>query len=605
MLFRLHHVVLAALTLGLGGQVGAQEWSAELVGRASSSGFTPSPLVVPPSQVFDGIDGQWSSLRLQVGTPAQDIRVLVSTSSAQTVLVALEGCTTAINGVIPSNCTASRGGIYNATASSTWNGQGLFPISENGAGLDGTLGFTEEAEYGMETIVLPHKGPSLNTQTVAVIISSTPLYIYTAGASYRFSGGQFAQLIFGGSDTSRYRSNPISFNMSSNAEQNLVVAIQSITYSANGDSSLLKDPIFAFIDSTDPNFWLPESACQAFEVAFGISRDPATGLYLLDSSTYDRISDMNPEVTFSLGTDLSRGQSMNITLPFNAFTLQASYPFIPNSTSKYYFPLRQTRDPSQYMLGRAFLQEAYITVDYDRSNFTVSQCIWEQSAPAQLVTILPPEFTTTAMPDSAGKSSSSSKDLSPGAIAGVVIGGIVALLATAVILLIIRRHRLKTKFAAVYNDISPYNDNPPVTRVHNGPVKKMHSGPLPRPRRTESTRVFPASIRGSFLSSISRNSSFGFPSMHSSSDNVELSSDVAVHQLSSQASTLLSTPHELDAEYFDHNTEYIGAGMTTESDIGRDGRRARVPFLAATNLDSADRDAFTPMMGPPNPRRWW
>lgn len=125
----------------------------------------------------DGIDGQWSTLNVQIGTPAQDIRVLVSTSSPEIVVAALQGCTTPINGVIPNNCTASRGGVFNATASSTWNGQGLFPITENAVTLDGSLGITEDAYYGLETVGLSNTGPKLRGQTVAVIVSSSPLYV--------------------------------------------------------------------------------------------------------------------------------------------------------------------------------------------------------------------------------------------------------------------------------------------------------------------------------------------------------------------------------------------------------------------------------------------
>ena len=45
-------------------------------------------------------------------------------------------------------------------------------------------------------------------------------------------------------------------------------------------SDLLDSPIYAFIDSTDPNIWLPEAACKAFETAFGITIDNSTGMCL-------------------------------------------------------------------------------------------------------------------------------------------------------------------------------------------------------------------------------------------------------------------------------------------------------------------------------------
>jgi hypothetical protein len=74
---------------------------------------------------------------------------------------------------------------------------------------------------------------------------------------------------------------------------------------------------------------------------------------------------------------------VNITLPYDAFDLQLSYPYLPNTTyadpSKYYFPLRQAANETQYVLGRAFLQEAYLITDYERNNFSIHQAVHNAS----------------------------------------------------------------------------------------------------------------------------------------------------------------------------------------------------------------------------------
>ena len=168
--------------------------------------------------------------------------------------------------------------------------------------------------------------------------------------------GQYAQLIFGGYDTSRFLANSASFTLSSDINRDIVVAIQAITYSGTTQASLLETPTYAFIESTDPNFWLPEAVCQKFENAFGLSLDDSTGLYLINSTQYSLLISTNPQVTFSLANSLSGGDIASIVLPFNAFALSASYPFVPNDT--YYFPLRKSANDSQNTLGRAFLQEA-------------------------------------------------------------------------------------------------------------------------------------------------------------------------------------------------------------------------------------------------------
>jgi hypothetical protein len=210
---------------------------------------------------------------------------------------------------------------------------------------------------------------SLRAQNIIPSLS----WSYTAGAKYRriylssraelfadtsagLKAGQYAQLIFGGFDSSRFAPNSANFNLASDINRDIVVAVQSIVYSSTTQANLLPTPIYAFIESTDPNFWLPSEACLAFEKAFGISVDNSTGLYLINTTHYNDLSTANPTVTFTLANSLDGGESVNIQLPFNSFALQASYPFTPNNT--YYFPLKKAVNETQYTLGRTFLQEA-------------------------------------------------------------------------------------------------------------------------------------------------------------------------------------------------------------------------------------------------------
>jgi hypothetical protein len=41
-----------------------------------------SPINVPPSLYWDGIDGAWSTFHVQVGTPGQLLRLLPGTSAS-------------------------------------------------------------------------------------------------------------------------------------------------------------------------------------------------------------------------------------------------------------------------------------------------------------------------------------------------------------------------------------------------------------------------------------------------------------------------------------------------------------------------------------------
>jgi hypothetical protein len=166
----------------------------------------------------------------------------------------------------------------------------------------------------------------------------------------------YGQLIFGGYDTSRFTSNSVSFTLAQDVSRDIVVSLQSISYSGTAQASLLASPILIFIDSTDPNIWLPETACKQFETAFGLTLDATTGLYLVNDSHHQTLLAENAQVRFRLADTPTGGEAVTIVLPYSAFDLKAEYPMVANSTR--YFPLKKAANETQYTLGRTFLQEA-------------------------------------------------------------------------------------------------------------------------------------------------------------------------------------------------------------------------------------------------------
>ena len=151
--------------------------------------------------------------------------------------------------------------------------------------------------------------------------------------------------------------------MAGDVTRDLVVAVQSINYNGSTTASLLSESIYAFIDSTDPNIWLPDDACDAFENAFGLTLDDDSGLYLINDTHHSTLVDANAEVSFKLSNVRSGGETVTITLPYAAFDLTAEAPLVDNQS--YYFPLKRASNSTQYTLGRTFLQEAYVTC-FDR-----------------------------------------------------------------------------------------------------------------------------------------------------------------------------------------------------------------------------------------------
>lgn len=421
----------------------------------------PSPIVVAASQDWDGNDGLWSSFAIQVGTPPQNVKVLISTSGYETSAIIQGGCVPA-----DTDCEKDRGGhIFMPNASSTWVknianlSTNIYPIS-----IDERLGYNGKASLGFDDVTLGWQGsggPTLNNQTVAGFIygdfrlgffgltpraanftsfdDPIPSYMqnlvnqslipstswsYTAGNQYRLNE-VLGSLVLGGYDSSKFIPNDVSFPFNSEDARDLTLQLEAITMADSTTTiSLLPTSIPAFVDSSQPSIWLPIEACALFEKAFNLTWNEEKELYLLTGTQHSALLAQNPNVTFTLG-NLTAGSNVNITLPYAAFDLNVSFPIVENSTS--YFPLKRAANDTQYTLGRTFFQEAYVTADYDRGNFSVSQCSWVPNAQQNIVSILKPD-TNTSSSDSGDTTKSKSINSVPiGAIAGGAIGGVVLL----------------------------------------------------------------------------------------------------------------------------------------------------------------------------------
>ncbi|KAK4187901.1 aspartic peptidase domain-containing protein [Podospora australis] len=438
------------------------------------------PLVIPASQYFEGNDGPWSTFDVRVGTPEQYIRVLPSTAAPYSLVPVSElGCSRDVFATIPLDCAVSRGNLFKLNESSSREDFGVYGINQNGVGLEANLGYEARVQFGLDLLGIGLNGPRLENQTVGGIAAPSPFYLgilglnnqplnlttvgnssspalltalkdarkipslsysYTAGAKYRLKQ-VYGQIIFSGYDTSRFKENSVSFTMADDITRDLVVALQSISYSGSNSATLLSKSIDIMIDSTDPNIWLPEEACDEFEKAFGLQLDEESGLYLVNETHRNRLLDSNAEVSFRLSDVKLGGDTVTIVLPYAAFDLEAKNPLV--SETSHYFPLKRANSSTQYTLGRVFLQEAYLSVDYERKQFNVSSCVWNQGAQENIVAI-----TSKDDPDGNGIDSDDAiptggSGLSTGAIAGIVVGAVVgvALIVAAVTLCILRKRR--------------------------------------------------------------------------------------------------------------------------------------------------------------------
>ncbi|KAI9819731.1 MAG: hypothetical protein M1832_003965 [Thelocarpon impressellum] len=422
-----------------------------------------APIVVPPSQYWDGNDGPWSSFTVRVGSPEKRSRVMVSTAGHATWVVLPDGCAAADG----ASCPDERGGIFRPEGSTTWADKSLYNLA-----LEENLNYTGNGRYGFDRVGLSlenSSGPSLDSQVVAGIVArqfwlgifglgtqrtnfttfddSHPSYMtslkaqnklpslswaYTAGAPYRLKK-VFGSLTLGGYDASRFVANEVTFPFAPDISRDLVVGVQSIVAQdgSGTKTTLLPQGILSFIDSTIPYIWLPVEACQAFEGQLGLTWDDKSQLYLVNDTLHDSLVEKNYTFTFRLGNSPGAGEAIDIVLPYAAFDLMASYPLVTNKTR--YFPLKRAANDTQYTLGRAFLQEAYLIADYERSNFSIAQARFEDGLQQKIVAIhstIPPSNTTGALQLASPKSGVNS-----GVIAGIVIAvvgvGVLSLLAFA------------------------------------------------------------------------------------------------------------------------------------------------------------------------------
>lgn len=436
--------------------------------------------------------------------------MLPSSSGSSLWAVVGEGCTKRD----PSGCPDSRGGIFNPNSSSTWAEKGLFqlPLSAETA-----FGYDGNGEFGFDILTLSYNGgggATINHSVVAGIATkdfylgtlgltpygtnftdfnhpepsilkllrdsgqiSSRSWAYTAGAYYT-PKKTFGSLLFGGYDTSRFVPNNLTIGLSQDISRDTLVGIQSIK---KGDEQLLDRDIIVYIDTTIPHIWLPTQVCENFERIFGLVWNPKVGLYLVNETLHSTLLVDNPTITFTIGSSVSRGETVEIELPYGAFDLEAREILDLNGTSSgtsRYFPLQRAQNDTQYALGRAFLQQAYMIVDYDRNNFSVSQAVFPDTGITERrVPILDPSQTGAANSTSSS-SQDRSKSLGTASLVGIVIGIIVvALIAVATALLYIQRRRSHRSRA---EKLARANEQP-----FEKPELDTISSPLPLDRHTE------------------------------------------------------------------------------------------------------------------------
>jgi hypothetical protein len=207
----------------------------------------------------------------------------------------------------------------------------------------------------------------------------------------------------------------------------LRVEIKSIRVDLNDvGAEIYPEPVEAVIDSTLPYLYLPPKLCDWFAAKYSLAYDgePSegnTGVYGTNASQ-DNDNFLNTKsITFALaqpgGSELT-----SIDFTYNSFSALASWSWgYPDAQP--IFLIRKTQDSGNTaVLGRAFFQQAYVSANYENTTgtgktFNVSQAAFPDTQKAHIISII----------GERPAGSNGGNEISGGAIAGIVIGAVAAL----------------------------------------------------------------------------------------------------------------------------------------------------------------------------------
>jgi hypothetical protein len=196
----------------------------------------------------------------------------------------------------------------------------------------------------------------------------------------------------------------------------------------------------ASIDSTLPYLILPDEVCDEFALQFALEYNDEWKLFTMNDSSHAANLQQNANVSMKISAG-PRDSTIftEIVLPYSAFDLSTKLPPTTNfDNATRYFPIKRSEN-NDFVLGRTFLQEAYIIVDYERSNFTIAPAAFPDSSKKDLK----PIFNTTYSPIVSHPNSRS--ELSAGAIAGIVVGIVVAFIFAGIAAFLFWKKRRNSK----------------------------------------------------------------------------------------------------------------------------------------------------------------
>ena len=219
-----------------------------------------------------------------------------------------------------------------------------------------------------------------------------------------------------------------------------------------------------------PYLFMAPETCSNIARYLPVTLQPLTGFYTWNTNDpqYQRIIDSPGYLAFIFRSGGDRSEStpasnLTIKVPFKLLNLTLESPIV-QKPQQYFpcYPFTASDGSGRYFFGRAFLQAAFVAMNFNQSTFFMAQAPGPDADPPNIQSILPndtkilpspaegfakswekhwtPISASSVMPS---KASQGGNSLSKGAIAGISVAIVffVLILALAALLLFARRRR--------------------------------------------------------------------------------------------------------------------------------------------------------------------
>ena len=328
------------------------------------------------------------------------------------------------------------------------------------------------------------------------VIPSNSFGLHYGSASLNVPGS----LTWGGYDQSRVLGDVGTFNLVNGDQYNMILSLLDVEIGVETGSSPFNASSFTGllqlnssseqptnIIPTVPYIYMAPETCAAIAQHLPVVLSSYTNLYIWNTADpqFEKIINSPSYLAFVFGT--SGVGNPTIKVPFQLLNLTLDAAIV--SPPQQYFPCQPfhaSDGSNHYVLGKAFLQAAFLGMNWDQNKFFVAQAPGPGTAAANLQPIETTDETITSNPISDFSSSwsqnwtpieassssnatgaattapasppSTGSGLSSGAKAGIAVGIIVGVLGLAVALFFFFRRRKSGRVSSGQNPMHKEND---------------------------------------------------------------------------------------------------------------------------------------------------